>query len=148
MSRVRDERGSALVELTWLALLLMVPLVYVLLAVFEVQRGALAVSDGTRAAARAYSLAPSPVLGDQRARAAFRQALADQGVADLAHDVRVSCTPAGACLQPGSTVTVEASAQVVLPLAPDVLGSSRPTFRVSSVQTVPYGSYRPGHDDD
>ena len=34
----RDERGSAVVEFSWLAILLMVPLVYVMLAVFDVQR--------------------------------------------------------------------------------------------------------------
>ena len=34
----RDERGSALVEVTWLSLLLLIPLLYVVLAVFEVQR--------------------------------------------------------------------------------------------------------------
>ena len=35
--RLRDQRGSALVEFTWLAILLMVPLLYIVLAVFEVQ---------------------------------------------------------------------------------------------------------------
>ena len=140
--RRRGERGSALVELTWLGLLLMVPLVYLLLGVFEVQRASFAVTDGTRAAARAYALAPSPGAGQERARAAVRQALADQGLHDLDPTVRVTCSPSRACLQPGSTVTVDVSAQVALPLAPDILGSGRPSFRVSSVQTVPYGSYR------
>ena len=40
--RRRDERGSALVELTWLGLLLLVPLLWIVLSVFEVQRGAFA----------------------------------------------------------------------------------------------------------
>ena len=141
------ERGSALVEFSWLALLLMVPLVYLLLAVFDVQRGSYAVSDGTRAAARAYSLASSPGEGKARAEAALRQALADQGLEGHPHDLRITCRPADACLQPGSTVTVEVSAQIVLPFVPEALGGGRPTFRVSSVQTVPYGSYRPGRGD-
>ena len=34
----RDERGSALVELTWLGVLLLVPLLWIVLSVFEVQR--------------------------------------------------------------------------------------------------------------
>ena len=40
----RDESGSALVEVVWLGILLMVPLVYVMLSVFDVQRGAFGVS--------------------------------------------------------------------------------------------------------
>ncbi|WP_028659096.1 hypothetical protein [Nocardioides insulae] len=141
-----DERGSAMVEFTWLALLLMVPLLYLLLSVFEVQRGSFAVSDGTRAAARAYSLAPSPGAGQERARAAVRQALADQGVEGVAPRIRITCTPSEACLQPGSTVTVRVSARVALPLAPAVFGSGAPGVRVSAVQTVPFGSYRPGRE--
>jgi len=49
----RGERGTALVEFTWLGVLLLVPLVYVMLSVFEVQRGAYAVSAASRSAARA-----------------------------------------------------------------------------------------------
>ena len=41
---MRGQRGSALVEVTWLSLLLLVPLLYVVLAVFEVQRSAFGVS--------------------------------------------------------------------------------------------------------
>ena len=40
--RRRGERGSALVELTWLGILLLVPLIWIVLSVFEVQRGAFA----------------------------------------------------------------------------------------------------------
>ena len=39
MSRRGDERGSALVELTWLGILLLVPMLWIVLRVFEVQRG-------------------------------------------------------------------------------------------------------------
>ena len=63
----RDESGSALVELTWLSLLLLVPLVYVLLAVFAVQSGSYAVSGAARAAARAYALAPDEASAPGRA---------------------------------------------------------------------------------
>jgi Flp pilus assembly protein TadG len=52
VTRRRSERGSALVEVTWLPILLLVPLLYVVLAVFEVQRAAFAVNAATRAAGR------------------------------------------------------------------------------------------------
>jgi hypothetical protein len=139
----RDERGSALVEVTWLGILLMVPLVYVVLSVFEVQRGAFAVGAAARSAARAYSLAPSPEAGVDAARAATRVALDDQGLEGQDFDLDISCTPdPHACLTPGSTIRVVVRTHVDLPLVPDVLGDDRPTFRLDAVQQVPYGSYR------
>ena len=63
-----DERGSALVELTWLGVLLLVPLVWIVVSVFEVQRGAFATPGAVRSAARAFALAPDDAEGRQRAR--------------------------------------------------------------------------------
>ena len=64
--RRRGEVGSALVEVTWLAILLLVPLLWIVVSVFEVQRGAFGVEGAARAAGRAYALAPT----DQAGRAA------------------------------------------------------------------------------
>jgi len=139
----RDERGSALVEVTWLSLLLLVPLLYVLLAVFQVQRASYAVSGAARAAARAYSLAPDEGSAPGRARAAAAIALRDQDVdvADVSLSVR--CRPRrGNCLAPGSTISVLVRHQVRLPLAPDALGGQAPTFRVEAGHSVVYGEYR------
>ncbi len=93
--RTRGDDGSALIEVTWLAILLMVPLVYVLLSVFDVQRGAFGVSAASRAAGRAYSLADTDAEGRSRARAAARTALADQGFDD-GFDLDITCTPSRA----------------------------------------------------
>jgi hypothetical protein len=51
-SRPRGEDGTALVEVTWLALLLLLPLVYLLVAVFDVQRASYGVSAASAAATR------------------------------------------------------------------------------------------------
>lgn len=139
----RDERGSALVEFVWLGLLLMVPLVYIVLSVFEVQRGAYAVSGGTRAAARAVSLAESPEAGEAAARATIATTFADQGLAGQAFTLDISCTPdPRACQSPGSTIRVVVRTQVDLPLLPAVLGGNAPSFRLDAVQEVPWGTYR------
>lgn len=141
----RDERGSALVEVTWLSLVLMVPLVYVLLAVFDVQRGAFAVSAASRAAGRAYALADTDAEGRSRAEAAARLALADQGVGDRGLVLEISCVPQPRdCRSPGSVITVVVRTQVVLPVAPEVLGGEAPSFRVESVHRVPRGRYVEG----
>lgn len=140
--KTRREDGSALVEVTWLSLLLMVPLVYVLLSVFDVQRGAFGVSSASRVAGRAYSLADSPAEGERRAREAAAVALRDQGFGDD-FDLEIRCLPDDhACLTPGSVVRVLIRAQVRLPLAPAALGGGAPSFRVESVHEVPYGRYR------
>ena len=91
--RDHGEEGSALVELSWLGILLLVPMLWIVVSVFEVQRGAFAVSGAARAAGRAYALAPSDAVGRSRAEAAARQALADQGVDNAPLDVRITCTP-------------------------------------------------------
>ena len=142
MSR-RDERGSALVEVTWLSLLLLVPLLYVLLAVFEVQRASYAVSGAARAAARAYSLAPDEGSAPGRARAAAAVALRDQEVDVGEVRLTVRCAPEpGNCLAPGSTINVLVRHQVRLPLAPEALGGQAPSFRVEADHAVVYGEYR------
>lgn len=143
MNRGRDERGSALVEVTWLGVLLLIPLVYVVLSVFEVQRGAFAVSAAARSAARAFSLAATPAAGEEAARAAVRVALDDQGLAGQPFDLDIACTPQpGQCLAPGATIEVRVRTHVDLPFVPDALAANRPTFRLDAVQRVPYGTYR------
>ena len=138
----RTERGSALVELTWLGLLLMVPLLWIVLSVFEVQRGAFAVSGAARAAGRAYALAPSDAVGQARAQAAARQVLADQGVGEQPLALVVTCAPAGDCHAPGTVITVDVRSRVDLPLLPDVLGGGAPSFALNSSHTVPVGQFR------
>jgi Flp pilus assembly protein TadG len=142
-SRPRGEDGTALVEVTWLALLLLLPLVYLLVAVFDVQRASYGVSAASAAAARAYSLAPDEATGRTRAQQAAAVALRDQGVEP--HEVRVdvTCSPVpGNCLAPGSVISVRLSHQVRVPLAPAALGGDAPSFRVESAQSIPYGTFR------
>lgn len=143
MTRRRDDAGSALVELTWLGLLLLIPMLWILLSVFEVQRGAFGVSGAARAAGRAYALAPSDAVGQARAEQAARQALADQGLRDAPLVVRVTCTPYPASCHSGtSVITVRVSSRVELPLLPDVLGGGTPSFALDASHTVPIGQYQ------
>ncbi len=143
MSRSRGQRGSALVEVTWLSVLLLVPLVYVVLAVFAVQRAAFAVDAATRAAGRAYTLAPSQAEAVSRAREAAAVALDDQGLALRRGDLDLTCAPApGDCLRPGSVVRVRLAYPVALPLMPTALGADTPSIRVEAEHAVPYGVFR------
>ncbi|MGZ4441760.1 MAG: hypothetical protein ACXVXC_01240 [Nocardioidaceae bacterium] len=139
----RGERGTVLVEVTWLSILLLVPLLYVVLAVFEVQRAAFGVTAATRAAGRAFTLAPSQADAFARARTAAAVALADQGLVLDRGRLEVSCSPRpAACLTPGSVVHVALSYPVALPLMPAALGGNTPSIRVAAEQQVPYGTFR------
>ena len=144
--KARDERGSALVELTWLGILLLVPMLWIVMSVFEVQRGAFAVSAAARAAGRAYALAPSDATGRARAEAAARQALADQGIEDAPLDLDVRCTPyPHDCHNGTSVITVTIRSRVDLPLMPSVLGGGAPSFALDAQHTVPIGQFQEIH---
>jgi Flp pilus assembly protein TadG len=139
----RDERGSALVELSWLGILLILPMLWIVMSVFEVQRGAFGVSAAARAAARAYALAPDDATGVVRAREAARVALDDQGVHGVPPELRISCTPyPGDCHAGGAVITVSVHSRVVLPLMPSALGGNRPSFALDATQTVPIGQFQ------
>jgi hypothetical protein len=138
-----DERGSALVELTWLGVLLLVPMLWIVLSVFDVQRGAFGVSSAARAAGRAFALAPNDAVGRVRAEQAARQALADQGLDGAPVTVTITCTPyPDNCHQGTSVITVRIASRVDLPLLPAVLGGQAPSFALDASHTVPIGQYQ------
>ena len=99
-----DDRGSALVEFVYLAVLLMVPVVYLVLAVFDVQRASFAVTEAARQAGRTYVTSG---CDPGRAQRAADLALADQGVPSV---------PVGGltCPEPGGAATVQVRAFVRL----------------------------------
>ena len=139
----RDERGSALVELSWLGILLLVPLLWIVLSVFEVQRGAFAVSSAARSAGRAFALAPDDAVGRSQAEAAVRRALDDQGLEGAGFTLRVTCAPFPAdCHSGTSLVTVRVDTQVRVPLLPEVLGGEAPSVALDASHTVPIGQYQ------
>ena len=139
----RGQHGSAAVELVWLGILLLVPILWIVLSVFEVQRGAFAASAAARSAGRAYALAPTDAEGERRARAVARQALADQGLEASPLDVRVTCTPyPHDCHRGTSVITVRIATRVDLPLMPDLLGGDQPSFALDASHTVPIGQYQ------
>ncbi len=139
----RDDSGSAVVELVWLGILLLVPILWIVLTVFEVQKGAFAASAAARSAGRAYALAPTDAEGERRARAVAEQALADQGLDDAPLSVTVTCTPyPHDCHSGTSVITVRIATRVGLPLMPDALGGDRPSFALDASHTVPIGQYQ------
>jgi hypothetical protein len=143
-SRTRaDESGSALVELTWLGLLMLIPLVYVVITLVAVQRSAFGATEAARSAGRAFVLAPDMATARTRAYDAARLALADQGVSLSPSDLAIVCRPTPqSCLQPGSSVEVRLHLDVELPLMPSLGSRSAASISVASSHIEPYGVYR------
>lgn len=134
---MRSQRGSALVEFQAFALLLLVPLVYVLLAALDVQRTVFGATQAAREAGRVAATTGN----EAAARRAAAVALTDQGVpADRAH-VTFRC-PSG-CRTPGGEIRVEVATVVTLPFLPPVLVDAvRASIPVSAVHTAPVDRYR------
>jgi hypothetical protein len=119
VSTERTERGSAIIEFHFLGLLLMVPLIYVLLAVLDVQRASYGVTQAAREAGRIFVATGN----ESAARLAAQVALADQGLAADAADISIRCS-AAPCYQPGAQVTVTVGSAVRLPFVPEVLAGA------------------------
>jgi hypothetical protein len=138
----RRESGTATVEFIGLTVLLLVPFVYALIAVFDTQRASYAVSAASRSAARAYLQAADPTAAEHRARVAAHVALDDQ---DVDADIVITCKPGPAdCLQPGSSVRVLVHTVQPLPLTPSALGDQLGGIAVDSTHTESFGTYRAG----
>jgi hypothetical protein len=131
------------VEVVWLSLILLIPLVYVLLTLVSVQRSAYGVTEAARAAGRAFVLAPTPATARQRAYAAAALAMRDQGITMPPRDITIVCLPTPAsCLRPGSSVEVRIRYPAPLPGVPHILGRLPASIAVSARHVEPYGSYR------
>ena len=74
------ERGAAVVELLVLFLTLLLPLVYVMVVMADVQRALLATSSAAREAGRVYVTGSDRVDAERRAGVAYREVLATYGM--------------------------------------------------------------------
>jgi hypothetical protein len=135
VNRLREERGSALVEFVFIALVVFVPLVYLVAGFSAVQRGVFASTAAAREAGRAMGTAPDAATGQARAERAVQLAVQDQSVE--ATDVRLAyAPPAAGCraagsyqptLTPGEKFSVCVTVTVRIPLLPDFINSNTAT---------------------
>ena len=149
--RRRGQRGSALVEFCWVALILFIPITWIVISVFEVQQGAFAVNGAARAAARAYALAPDDATGAARAQAVVDLTLADQGGDGQVGKIVVTCEPFPRDCHAGtSLITIRVYSGVTIPFLPEVLADNQRSFALTATHTVPIGQFVaiPASDQD
>ena len=123
-----NESGSAVIEFLMLAFMFLIPLVYLILAVFEVQAAAFAAEGAARDAGRIMAASRSEAQGRAAAQYAAELAFADSG---LRFEPRVEITCSAApCLTGGAALRAVVETEVPLPLIPlgiiDALGAKIP----------------------
>ena len=117
-----SEVGSASLEFITAGMILLVPLVYLVLALSALQGGALAVEGAARQAARVYVQSPDQATATERARRAVAFALEDYGLDATDADVQIECAGGPSrCLSRRALVTVTVRIGIALPLVPDLL---------------------------
>src|SRR5688500_1397020 len=134
---ISSDRGSASLVFLTVGIILLVPLVYLVLAMAQIQGGALAVEGAARQAARLAVLAGDEASADAAVDRVVRVALADYGVEASEASVTVDCE--ADCAEPGTRVHVTVTARVTLPLVPDFLSIGQAAsvpIAASATQTV------------
>ena len=111
--------GSASLEFITAGMLLLIPLVYLVVAVGAVQGATLATEGAARQAARVYVESPDQGTAVKRAQQAIDFALADYGLDSKQADITITCS--ASCLEPESLVSIGVGVKVVMPLVPAVL---------------------------
>jgi Flp pilus assembly protein TadG len=126
--RSDDERGSAIVEFIFVAIVVLIPLVYVVVAVAVVQRSRLSVTNAARDIGRAVAIANSQDEAELNARVALRLALQNQGMSAsdaalkyVAASANCDSTAVSPDLAPGSEFAVCVITHQELPAVPSVL---------------------------
>ncbi|WP_420123710.1 hypothetical protein [Nakamurella sp.] len=142
------DEGRALIEVIFLAVLILIPTVYILISFLRIQAATFAVSQGARDAGRVMDFAPTTAVGVARAEEIARLALTDQNIPTDGMDLRfvpvggdcVTSAEVTPSLQAGAVYDVCVVAIVTLPGVPSVITGSRNT--VSGVFTLHVGDFR------
>lgn len=113
---LRDEDGSALIEFLTLTLVLFVPIVYLVIAFFQVQGASFAAEGAARDAGRILATAVDERAGREAAALTAVMAFEDFGL-ELSGppELHISCA-ADPCLTGGAQIHVRVTARVPLPL--------------------------------
>src|SRR6187431_730968 len=120
------DRGSAALEFILVGLLLLVPVVYLTVALGLIQGQSMGVESAARHVARAVALAPHGEDARASADRVLRSVVDEYDLDPAAVNLALSCRPQGAeCPQAGATLVVTVRARVALPLVPPVLGLNR-----------------------
>lgn len=110
------DRGNATVEFIGIAIAMMVPLAYGIIAMSQLQSAVFGIEGAAQMAARAYVQASNDTMGRFAATRSAAIAGRNHSIVIAAADVTVVCGVAN-CLEPGTEVRVEVRASARIGLA-------------------------------
>lgn len=134
------EQGSAIVEFVFLAVLLMIPVAYLILTVGQIQGGSYAVVGAADQAAKVYVQQADEGASLSAAEQAVAMAVTDMGFDPAQATLTISCE--GGCLTPGAIVRAHVSLKVDLPLITAIPGANLSAATVESSSTQKVGRFR------
>lgn len=134
------ESGSAIVEFIFLAVLLMVPVAYLILTVGQVQGGAYAVVGAADQAAKVFVLHKDLPAAHLAAEQAVQLAIEDMGFDPASAELTISCD--GGCLTAGSTISAHVQLRVELPVVGSLPGVNATAATVDSTATQKVGRFK------
>lgn len=118
-----DDEGSAALEFIAVGVILLVPLVYLIIALGAIQEQTLGVEAAARHTVRAIALAPDAATAAARSEQVLSSVVEQYGIDDGTLEVSMVCPGAdGECPRAGATVMLTITASVSLPLIPAVFG--------------------------
>lgn len=138
--RPDPESGSAIVEFIFLSALLMVPVIYLILTVGQVQGGAYAVVGAADQAAKVFVLHKDLPAAEAAAQQAMAMAVKDLGFDPANAQLTIMCD--GGCLTPGTIVTAHVQLRVELPVVGSLPGVNAGAAMVDSRATQKVGRFK------
>ncbi|KQQ65685.1 TadE family protein [Microbacterium sp. Leaf320] len=118
-----DDDGSAALEFIAVGVVLLVPLVYLIIALGAIQEQTLGAEAAARHTARAIALASDADSAELSGERVLASVAEQYGIDPDSADVTVTCGPEiAACPSAGATITVVVAARVSLPFIPAIFG--------------------------
>lgn len=139
MKALCSDRGNAPVEFVVLAVVLLIPTIYLVLTLGAVQSAVLAADVVARDAARIHATEQDPGQARSRQEAHMRLVLDDYGIRSRGN-VEITCSE-DPCARPGGTVRATVRIAVPVPGLGPVLGQDGPV-RVGAEHMVQVDQFR------
>lgn len=136
----RNDEGSAALEFVTVGVILLIPLVYLVVALGVIQEQTLGAEAAARHTARAVATAPDAATAARLGEAVLAETTQQYGLDPDSVDISLACAPAVVeCPSAGVTLLVTVAARVRLPGVPAVFGLDRAAsieVRAQSAQKV------------
>lgn len=137
---IRRCDGAALAEFIVVAVGILIPIGYIVVALSQVLAAHAAAHHAVREAGRVFVRDTAVLAGHWRAQQAATIAFADRGIALPQNALRIECQPS--CLTPGSTVRVLVDWKMPVPWLPSSL-TSVASVPITAREEFIVDTYRP-----